>query len=77
MKNAVLVAESGTLEELPHEGTDYCWFQYAAVAVCVHVFLEIQVHVFKYEDELVFRVYHIVQPDNVVVLIRKREMSAS
>jgi hypothetical protein len=35
----------------------------------VHVLLEIEIHVFKDEDELVLRVYHVVQPDDIVVLV--------
>lgn len=68
VQDAVLVAEVDPTEELLHKGFDGGGVELAAVAARVHVFLQIFVHVFKDQHELVFRVDDIVEGDNVFVL---------
>ena len=65
MEDAVLVAESNALKELVHEGFDRDVVQLPATAAGVHVFLEVFVHVFENEHELVLGVDDVVERHNV------------
>ena len=68
MKNAISVAEINALEKLVHEGLDGDRVESSAVALCIHVFLQVLVHVIEDEHEFVFGVDDIVEADNVLVL---------
>ena len=68
MEDAVFVAKGGALEELIHEAADGVGIQSAAVAVLVHVFLEILLAILEDEDEFCFCVDDIVKSDDVDVL---------
>ena len=68
MKDPILVAKCGTLEELVHETPDGDRIEGAPVAMDVHVFLEIALAVFEDQDELGLGMNHVVQTDDVDVL---------
>ena len=77
MQDAVLVAEVDALEELVHEGLDGGGLEGAALAVGVHVTLEVAVHVLEDEHELVFGVDDVVERYDVFVLqfLHERDFS--
>ena len=54
------MAKSNALEELVHEGFDSDVVQLPAGTTGVHILLEVLVHVFKNEHELVLGVYDVV-----------------
>jgi len=68
VEDAVFMAEGDALEELVHEGFDGYIVELAARATAVHEFLEVFVHVFEDEHELVFGVDDVVEGDDVFVL---------
>lgn len=76
VQDAVLVAKVNTLQQLVHEGLDGHVLQSAPIAVGVHVFLQIAVHVFKHQHELVLRVDHIVKGNDVLMfeLLHERDL---
>lgn len=67
VEDTVFVAKGDSLEELVHEGFDRDVVELAPVTAGVHVFLEILVHVFKDEHQLIFRVNNVVQRDDVLM----------
>ena len=67
VEHAVLVAEGNALQQLVHEGFDNLWLQSSALAVCVHVLLEVAVHELEHQHKFVLGVDHIVQRDDVLV----------
>lgn len=68
MQDAIVMAEGDPLQELVHEGFDSDIVELAAPAAGIHVFLQVLVHIFKYEHELVLGVDDIVKGDDVFML---------
>ena len=68
VQDLVLVTEGRALEKLVHEGADDVGAKRAAVAVLVHVPLEIAVAELENERELGLGVDHVVEADDVDVL---------
>ena len=68
VEDSVCVAEVNAFEELVHEGFDGYGVQSSAIALCVHVLLEIFVHVVEDEHEFVFGVDDIMEADDILVL---------
>lgn len=68
VQDAVFVAEGNSLEKLVHEGFDGDVVKLTASAAGIHVFLQILIHVFKDQHELVLGVDDIVEGDNVIML---------
>lgn len=68
MQDAVLVAKGDALEELVHEGFDGHVVELTALAARVHELLEVFVHVFEDEHELVLGVNDVVEGDDVFML---------
>lgn len=60
VQDSVRMAEVNALEKLVHEGFDGDWGQCSSLALCVHVPLQIFIHVFKDQHELVLSVDDIV-----------------
>lgn len=60
MEDAVVVAEGDALQELVHEGLDGDEVELTTRAARVHKLLEVLVHVFEDEHQLVLRVNDIV-----------------
>ena len=60
MEHTIFVAKGNALEELVHEGFDGDVVQLTAGAAGVHVLLEVFIHIFEDEHELVLGVYDIV-----------------
>ena len=52
MEYAVLVAERGALQELVHEAPNGDRIQCTAIAVCIHVLLQVAIAKLEDEDEL-------------------------
>jgi hypothetical protein len=71
------VAEGDAAKQLVHEGLDGDGIEHAALTPGVHVFLQVLVHEFKDQHELVFGVDDIVEADNVFVLefLHKRNLT--
>lgn len=67
MQNPVLVTESDTLEQVIHERLDRGRVESTPIAASVHVLLQILVHVFEDQHELVLGVNDVVQQDDVLV----------
>ena len=65
MQYPVLVAESGTLEELVHETPHGDGVKRATIAMNIHVLFEVAFAVFEDEDELGLGMDDVVQPDDV------------
>ena len=68
MKNPVLVAERGTLQELVHEAPDSHRVESPAIAVNIHVLLQVPLAVLKDEDKLGLGVNDIIEADDIDVL---------
>lgn len=68
MENTVVVAEGNAAQQLVHERLDGDGVEHAALTSGVHVFLQVLVHEFKDEHELVLGVDDIVKTDDVFVL---------
>lgn len=68
MEDSVIMAEGDTAEQLVHEGLDGDGIEHAALTPGIHVFLQILVHEFKDQHELVLGVNDIVETDYVFVL---------
>ena len=68
VKNPVLVAERGTLQELVHEAPDSHRVESPAIAVNIHVLLQIPLAVLKDEDKLGLGVNDIIEADDIDVL---------
>lgn len=64
---AILVAERCTLQELVHEAAYGVGIQSSAIAMCVHVLLQIPLAVFEDEDQLGLCMNHVVEADDVDV----------
>ena len=60
VEDAGLVAKSDSFQQLVHEGLDGCRIQSTAVTPRVHIPLEILVHEFEDQHELVLGMYDIV-----------------
>lgn len=60
VQDAVGVAEVNALQELVHEGFDGHRGQCSSLALCVHVLLQVFIHVFEDQHELVLGVNDIV-----------------
>lgn len=65
MQNPILVTELDSLQDLVHEGFDSDIVQLASTSSGIHVFLQVFIHVFKYQHEFVFGVDDIIEGDNV------------
>ena len=68
VEDAILVAEGDAPKELVHERLDGDIVQLPAVAIGVHVLLQVLVHVLEDEHQFVFRVDDIVEGDDALVL---------
>ena len=68
VEDSVRVAEVDALEELVHEGFDGDGRQCSSISLGVHVLLQILIHVFKDQHELVLGMNDIVEADDVLVL---------
>jgi hypothetical protein len=68
VKYSVCVAEINSLEKLVHKRFDGGGIQRPSVSVGVHVLLQILVHIFKYQHELILSVDDIVKANNILVL---------
>jgi hypothetical protein len=68
VEDSVRVAEVDALEELVHEGFDGDGGQCSSISLSVHVLLQILIHVFEDQHELVLSVNDIVEADDVLVL---------
>jgi hypothetical protein len=62
------MAELDALEKLVHEGFDGDGVECSSVTLGVHIFLQILIHVFEDEHELVLRVDDIVKADDILML---------
>ena len=67
VQHPVLVAERGTLEKLVHKTPDGDWVQCAALAMNIHVLLEIALAVLEDEDKLSLSVDNVVKSNDVDV----------
>lgn len=65
MEHAILVAECNSLEQLIHERLDGDVVELATIAARVHVLFQVLVHILEHEHQLVFRMDHIVERDDV------------
>ena len=76
VQDPVLVAEIDAFEELVHERLDRAVLEGPALSLSVHITLQVTVHVLEYEHQLVLRMNHIVERDNVLVLelLHKRNL---
>ena len=79
VKNPVLVAERGTLKELVHEAPDSHRVESPAIAVNIHVLLQIPLAVLKDEDKLGLGVNDIIEADDIDVLklLHERDLTDS
>src|SRR6266849_3182865 len=68
MQHSILMAKGCAHEELEHEAPDCSRIEGTAVAMGVHVFLQVPFTVLEDKDELCFRVDDVVQTHNVDVL---------
>jgi hypothetical protein len=68
VQDSVGVAEVNALQELMHKGFDGDRGQCSSLALCVHVLLQVLVHVFEDQHELILGVDNIVEADDVLVL---------
>jgi hypothetical protein len=68
VQDSIGVAEVNALQELMHKGFDGGRGQCSSLALCVHVLLQVLVHVFEHQHELILGVDNIVKADNVLVL---------
>ncbi len=68
VQDSVGVTEVNALQELMHKGFDGGRGQCSSLALCVHILLQVLVHVFKNQHELILGVDNIVETDNVLVL---------
>jgi hypothetical protein len=68
MQHSVLMAKGCAHEELVHEAPDCIRIKGTAVAMGIHVFLEVSFTVLEDKDELRFRVDDVVQTHDVDVL---------
>lgn len=77
VKDPVLVAEGGALEKLIHEAPDCDGVEGAAIAVNIHVLLEVPFAKLEDEHELRLGVYHVVESDDVdmLQLLHERDLA--
>ena len=77
VEDSIRMTEVYTLEELVHERFYGNGIECAAVALSVHVLLQIFVHVVEYQHEFVFGMNDIVKADYVLVLqlFHKRDLA--
>lgn len=68
MEDLILVTKCGAFEQLEHEAAHRRGVEGAAIAVLIHVLLEILFAVLEDKDELCFGVNNVVEADNVDVL---------
>lgn len=65
VQNPILVTELDSLQDLVHEGFDSNIVQLASTSSGIHVFLQVFIHIFKYQHEFVFGVDDIIEGDNI------------
>jgi hypothetical protein len=77
MKDLIFVAKRGAFQKLIHEGADGLGIERPALAILVHVFLQVHFAVLKDENELGFGVDDIMQADdvNVLELLHERDFA--
>lgn len=68
MENLIFVAKRGAFEQLEHEAAHCGGVEGASIAVLIHVLFEVLLAVLKNQDQLRFRMYHVVKADDVDVL---------
>ena len=68
MQHSILMAKGCAHDELEHEAPDCIRFECTAVAMRIHVFLEVPFTVLEDKDELCFRMDDVVQTHDVDVL---------
>ena len=67
MENPVLVAERNAPQQLVHERFDGKVVELAVIASRIHVSLQVLVHEFENEHQLVFGMDHVVEGEDVLM----------
>jgi len=68
VEHSVCMAVVDTLEQLMHKRFDGDWVQCSPIALRIHVFLQILIHIFEDKHELILSVNDIVEAKKVLVL---------
>jgi hypothetical protein len=77
VEDSVRVAEVDALEELVHEGFDGDGGQCSSISLGIHVLLQVLIHIFEDQHELVLGMNDIVEADDVLVfqLLHQRDLA--